>query len=612
MPIDEEGLSLVGAAGVPLGDHDYDADALRSKYAEERAKRQGNPYRGVLPDLVGDLARYLDDPYSEFTPRDPVVDPDVDVVVIGTGWAGLVAAVRMRELGVQRLRVIDKAGDVGGVWYWNRYPGVMCDVESYIYMPLLEELNYIPKDKYSKAAEIFGHAQAVAKKYDLYDEGLFQTAVTDLSWDEQAKRWTVSTDRGDDLRSRFVIIADGNFHRLKLPAIPGLAEFQGHSFHSSRWDYKYTGGDSDGGLVGLKGKRVGVIGTAATAAQIVPHLAQWADHLYVFQRTPPTVGERNNHPTAPDFADQLTPGWQWRRMRNFTSLVVGGTESNDLVDDGWTQFYYAVTSDPAFRERSRAEIASIMEDANFRHMEALRARIDNLVTDPAVAEKLKPWYAYFCTRPCFHDEYLPTFNRPNVTLVDTEGKGVERLTATAAVVGDVEYEVDCLIFSTGFEYDTSYTRKTGFEITGVGGRKISEKWADGYQTLHGFTTAGFPNLLISPGANMQATITHNVTHCLQEYSFHFQYIVGEVLKRGMATFDTDPAAETEWVQHIEAHARDNAAFLESCTPNRFNREGNFDLRSIRNANAVGSPLEFFDRMQRWRETGDLPGIILSR
>jgi cation diffusion facilitator CzcD-associated flavoprotein CzcO len=611
MPVDDEGLSLTGHAGLPNPSVGFDAAALRSKYAEERAKRLNNPIRGVIPDLVGELARYVEDPYTPSTTREPVVDHHVDVVIVGSGFAGLLAAARLREVGVERLRIIEKAGDVGGVWYWNRYPGAMCDVESHTYMPLLEELGYVPKDKYAKAPEILAHAQAVAKHFDLYDGGLFQTTVTGLSWEEESARWRLTTDRDDDLRPRFVIIADGNFSRLKLPAIPGIDTFQGHAFHTSRWDYAYTGGSYDSDLTNLADKTVGIVGTGATAVQVTPPVGRAAKQTYVFQRTPSTIGPRNNRPTDPEFPQTLEPGWQQERLRNFTSIVTGGIEDVDLVQDGWTDFYFEITSNPTFRQLAPEQQALVMENANFAHMEGLRARIDSTIEDRQTADSLKPYYAYFCTRPCFHDEFLQSFNQPNVDVVDTEGRGIERITKTGVVANGVEYQVDCLIFATGFEYDTSYTRKTGFDIVGRGGRKLSEKWADGLSTLHGFTTNGFPNLMIVPGSNAQATITLNVVHCLSEYAAHFAYIVGEMRRRNALTFDTDADAETRWVEGVVAHARDNAAFLEACTPNRFNHEGTLDQRRLQSANVAGSPLAYFKYLDEWRMDGALKGLTIT-
>src|SRR5215831_18386960 len=396
----------------------FDPDALRTKYRAERDKRLRADGNDQYTEVTGRFEHYIEDPYVDpgYT-RAPLED-EVEVVVIGGGFGGLLAGARLREAGVDDVRIIEKGGDFGGTWYWNRYPGAQCDVESYIYLPLLEEVGYVPKEKYTRAPEILAHSAAIGRRYDLYKSACFQTEVTDLRWDEDDARWIVSTNRGDKLRARFVVNSNGPLNRPKLPGIPGIESFRGHSFHTSRWDYGYTGGDSSGGLTGLRGKRVGIIGTGATAVQCVPHLGEWAEQLYVFQRTPSSVDVRNNAETDPAWAASLQPGWQKRRRDNFNILVSGGDADEDLVHDGWTDIFRNLTG-AAAKEASRilgrrlssAERGEMMAIADYRKMNQVRARVDELVTDPATAALLKPWYRQFCKRPCFHDEYLQTFNR---------------------------------------------------------------------------------------------------------------------------------------------------------------------------------------------------------
>src|SRR5581483_7567552 len=397
----------------------FDPEALREKYRAERDRRLRADGNDQYIEVSGDFARFVEDPYVEpgFT-REPLTD-DVDVVVVGGGFGGLLAGARLREAGVEDLRLIEKGGDVGGTWYWNRYPGAACDVESYIYLPLLEEIGYMPVEKYSRAPEILAHSQAIARKFDLYRNACLQTEVTEMRWDEDARRWVVFTNRGDRMRARFVVMSNGPLHRAKLPGIPGIETFRGHAFHTSRWDYAYTGGDSNGGLTGLRDKVVGIIGTGATAVQCVPHLGAAARHLYVFQRTPSSIDVRANRPTDPEWAKSLEPGWQQRRMDNFNILVSGGFQDEDLVGDGWTdiirKLLIRVREDDA-PDVSPDGLAKTMEMADFEKMEEIRARVEAIVKDPDTAEALKPYYRQFCKRPCFHDEYLDTFNRPNVTL----------------------------------------------------------------------------------------------------------------------------------------------------------------------------------------------------
>jgi cyclohexanone monooxygenase len=246
-------------------------------------------------EVTNEFAHYVDDPYVDAgLPCAPLRD-DVEVVVIGGGFGGLLAGVRLREAGVADVRIIEKGGDFGGTWYWNRYPGAMCDVESYIYLPLLEELGYVPTEKYARAPEILAHSQAIGRKYDLYRDACFQTEVTDLRWDDDAARWIVSTNRGDRMAARFVVMSNGPLNRPKLPGIPGIESFRGHSFHTSRWDYAYTGGDSNGGLEGLAGKRSGSSAPVRRRCSACRTSPEAAAHLYVFQRTP-SVDRRAREP----------------------------------------------------------------------------------------------------------------------------------------------------------------------------------------------------------------------------------------------------------------------------------------------------------------------------
>ena len=449
-------------------DVDFDPDALRDKYRAERDKRLRADGNEQYLEVVGEYERYIHDPYVDPIEREPLFD-EVEVLIIGGGFGGLLAGARLREAGVDDIRVVEKGGDFGGTWYWNRYPGAACDVESYIYLPLLEEIGYIPKEKYSMAAEILEHSRAIGRHFDLYRNACFQTEVTAMRWDEIDGRWLVTTNRGDEIRARYICMASGPLHRPKLPGIPGIDSFQGHTFHTSRWDYDYTGGDSDGALTGLADKRVGIIGTGATAVQCVPHLGAAAKELFVFQRTPSSIDVRDNRPTDPDWASTLGEGWQERRMENFNNLVTGIPEAEDLVNDGWTDIIgnLLIRLRKESGDMSPAGLARTMELADFEKMEQIRDRVDTIVNDPNTAEALKPYYRQFCKRPCFHDGYLATFNRPSVTLVNTDGRGVKRITERGVVVDlpgadgelvETEFELDCLIYATGFEVGTDYTR----------------------------------------------------------------------------------------------------------------------------------------------------------
>ncbi len=590
----------------------FDPNALRERYRVEREKRLRDDGNEQYAEITGEFAHYLEDPYvDQLIDRDPVTD-EVDVILVGGGFGGLQAAARLRAAGIKDLRIIEKGGDFGGTWYWNRYPGAQCDIEAYCYLPLLEELNYVPKEKYAYAREILDHSEAIGKHFDLYDNALFQTEVTELLWDQSSQRWIVSTNRFDKIKARFVSMANGPLHRPKLPGIPGVRDFKGHSFHTSRWDYEYTGGGPAGDLDKLGDKRVAIIGTGATAIQCVPFLGMAAKHLYVFQRTPSTVDVRGNSPTDPEWANTLETGWQKHRMENFNAMISGIPQEKDLVDDGWTDLIGKMIHQ--FRKaqgNSNMTLEQMIEMANFEKMEEIRARVDEFVEDEAVAEKLKPYYKMFCKRPTFNDEYLPTFNRENVTLVDTDGQGVDRITETGLVVDGVEYEVDCIIYSTGFEVGTSYTRRAGYDVIGRDGKKLSDHWRNGTRTLHGMGSHGFPNVFIMNTS--QGAFTANFPHLLDESAVHQAHIMAHALDKGFNQVEITEQAEEEWVKTILGFSGGPLGGLggADCTPGYYNNEGKPNPNAMQSAPYGGGSIRFFELLKQWREDGRFEGLEFS-
>src|SRR5271154_294722 len=553
----------------------FDPAELRRRYAEERERRLRADGNNQYREIAGALEHYNSDPYVKPGFTRPALHEQLDAVIIGGGFGGMLAAARLQEAGITNFRIIEKAGDFGGTWYWNRYPGAQCDIESYVYLPLLEETGFIPKEKYSFAPEIFAHAQRIGRHFNLYEKACFQTQVKEARWDNGEMRWTVTTDRGDVFKARYMIMSSGPLNRPKLPAIPGIEKFKGHTFHTSRWDYDYTGGDTTGGLHKLGDKRVGIIGTGATAIQSVSHLGQHAKQLFVFQRTPSSVDERGNRPTDPEWVKTLTPGWQRRRMDNFNILVSGGHQDEDLVGDGWTDIFRSLGgllpaktgANLPPRERAR-----MIELADFKKMNQVRARVDAIVKDKKTAEALKPWYRQFCKRPTFNDEYLPAFNRPNVMLVDTSVHGgVDRVTEKGLVYDGVEYEVDCIIFATGFEVGTAYTRRAGFEIYGRDGKTLTEYWANGLRTLHGFYSSGFPNCFHM--GITQNGLTANFPHMLEEQASHITEVIQHTKEHEARSLEPTPEAEAEWVATIKRKAIHNQRFQRECTPGYYNNEG---------------------------------------
>ncbi len=589
----------------------FDPKALKAKYLSERDKRLRTDANEQYLEMKGRFARFLEDPYIEAPDDRAPLSDEKDVVVIGGGFGGLLAGAKLREAGAEDVRIIEKGGEFGGTWYWNRYPGAACDIESYVYLPLLEETGFIPERKYSQGPEIRAYSRRIAEHFDLHRDVLFQTEVTDLTWDEQSRRWIVSTNRGDAIRARFVVMANGPLHRPKLPGIPGIEEFEGHTFHTSRWDYDYTGGDQNGGLDKLGDKVIGIIGTGATAVQCVPHLGETAKQLYVFQRTPSSIDVRGDRPTDPEWAQSLTPGWHQHRMENFNTLVSGGWADEDLVNDGWTDIIRNLGMIARMKAAKEGvqDPDELVQLADFQKMESIRARVDSVITDKETAEALKPWYNQFCKRPCFHDDYLATFNRPGVKLVDTQGKGVERITREGVVVAGKEYKLDCLIFATGFEVGTSYARRAGYQVHGVGGRTLEEKWATGGRTLHGMTVNGFPNMFIF--SVIQSGFTANYPHALLEQAGHAAHIIGHALSTRKSRVEPTEAAENEWTQEILASVLDRRKFLEECTPGYYNGEGQLSPQAASFSSYGKGPVAFFKTIKAWRDEGSMKGLTLA-
>ena len=407
----------------------FDPDALAKRYAEEREKRIREDAEAQFVQLSHDSPfanKYLEeDPYCEPVQRDPIKD-EREVIVIGGGWVGMLTAARLVQAGIEGVRIVESGGDFGGTWYWNRYPGAQCDIESYSYLPLLEETGYVPKLRYSFAPEIYEHAQRIGQHFGLYEDAVFQTWVTELRWLEDEKRWLVQTNHGDEMRARHICLGTGPANRPRLPGIPGVEDFRGHSFHTCRWDYDYTGGSHEGGLDNLADKTVAIIGTGATAVQCVPALGESAKQLYVFQRTPSSVDVRNNAETDPEWAANLKPGWQKERQKKFGEAFLGGPIDPAFIDDGWTRLTRNVKT---LASKATEQVSNLVQLADFKTMEEIRGLVDETVKDPETADKLKAYYNQFCKRPTFNDHYLATFNRENVELVDVSTtQGVEAIT----------------------------------------------------------------------------------------------------------------------------------------------------------------------------------------
>jgi len=605
-----------------IGELEFDPHALKQKYDQERDRRilaEGNGQ--YVSAIEGKFDDYAKDPWTAPITRAPLTD-HTQVIVAGGGFGGLLVGARLREAGFTDVRIIDEAGDFGGTWYWNRYPGAMCDIEAHIYMPLLEELNHAPKHRYAYAPEMLEVSRKIGQRYGLYEKACFQTVITATRWLENEKKWHIETDRGDKMTATYFVLACGRQSLPKLPGIEGLGKFAGHAFHSSRWDYNYSGGAETGELTGLRDKRVAVIGTGATAVQIVPEVGKWAKQLYVFQRTPSAVSVRGQRETPPDYADLSKPGWQKERRENFQKIIAATRQDVDYVADGWTELTRRMKpilstrklAERLGREPTSEERELVAEISDYRVMNGIRARVEEVVQDPETADALKPYYRWMCKRPCFHDDYLAAFNRPNVKLVDTKGRGVEEFTKQGIVVDEVEYDVDCVIFATGFEAGISYVRLTGFDVVGREGKRLSEHWQSGVRTLHGMMTDGFPNLFLI-GGNQHSVAAVNAVHLLDEQASHVAYIIQEVAKRRVDAVEPSRDAVDTYTEIIQDAPANKVLvnFYASCTPGYYNAEGKAKKGSdIFFGNRYGDgAMAFYQMLAAWRQEGRLQGMTVD-
>ncbi|KAL9619840.1 MAG: hypothetical protein Q9160_005580 [Pyrenula sp. 1 TL-2023] len=670
VPVVMNGIAANDQAYHDEGVEGVDALQAQERYQQERLKRLRPETldQFVDPFAEENWRHFTDDPWlSVEAPvkdaRQQVKDNFTKVLILGAGYGGLIFAVRFIDAGIKSddIRLVDTAGGFGGTWYWNRYPGLMCDVESYTYMPLLEETGHVPKHRYAYGPELREHANRIADKWNLTDKALFQTQVNSLFWNEERKAWRVGLvqSKADsepytfEIYSQFVVTASGLLNWPHLPRLPGLSKFNGHMFHTARWDYKYTeGSPEDPSLTNLQDKVVAIIGTGATAVQCIPHLARWAKHLYVFQRTPSSIDIRDQRETDIEwFKDEVTKRKSWQRAR-IANLHGQMTISKDkpkvnLIDDQWSKIetFSALIGSTAAPLRPEEVLKYLQElhAVDLVRMNGIRDHIKRQVKDPKTAEALLPWYPSWCKRPCFHDDYLPTFNRPNVTLVDTNGQGVSRLTTDSIILNDKAYPVDLIILSTGFRSPGVGTpaERSNASFIGRDGRTISETWAtDGILTLHGAMSYNFPNLFF-PGP-MQAGASPNQMFILDSMAQHAAYIVSEAERRVATAIvptavsgadDANNAASksyalsptlssaTSWSNEVVARAA-GLAGVRGCTPSYFNLEGALDraaenddtqaqMKAAKSA-IWGQGVEDFVRaLEEWRGEGGMRGIEIG-
>ncbi|KUI60576.1 Pentalenolactone D synthase [Cytospora mali] len=636
----------------PLHPGLIDVNALTRKYAEERHRRQRSDglAQNVELEETDKLASLAEDPFVDhdaLKAEPPALEDgqEVQVIVLGAGFGGLLFAARLIEAGIaaEGIRIIDFAGGFGGTWYWNRYPGVMCDTEACVYCPLLEETSYMPKNKYAYGEEIRGHTERIARHYGLADKAVFRTKVISAEWNDETRRWVVKMEqsRGPGHRAvnmtayaQFFCLCNGVLNHPKAPKVPGLENFEGQMFHASRWNYAITGGSpADQTLSNLQDKRVGILGTGPTSIQAVPKLAEFSKEVYVFQRTPSSIGYRGQRATDPvEWKTMVAtkPGWQLERMNNFDLLAQGEPADDPYFTDGWTN----LKAFSAFTGRSDAPVMT--KDDEQEHIdhylaldapsqEAIRRRVDQVVHDRRTADALKPWYPTWCKRPGFHDEYLETFNLPNVHLVDiADTKGITGASTKGLIGGGQEVELDVLILSTGFRplidiHNPDPGSKSNTVIVGRNSVKMADKWAvRGAATLHGCMTSSFPNLFLSGTA--QVSGGPNYTSLVDTLSRQVAYIVTESLRRAEdpSRVAVEPSVEAEeaWVAEVLKYDRFSSP-ITVCTPGYFNSEGEGlrtvpeeeELKRRRNSSFMKGVPVFRKVLGDWRTDGRMDGIV---
>jgi len=595
-----------------------DIPRLRERYRAERDKRLRAEGSGQYAKInrAASGGAPTEDPHRPLVQR-PAIEEDLEVAIVGGGWGGILASYHLASAGIRDVRNIDTAGDFGGVWYWNRYPGIQCDNDAFCYLPLLEQTGFMPSRKFSDGYEIQGYCAEVARRYGFAERALFHTQVTSLTWDHASRRWQVRTNRGDVLNARFVVMACGVLNMPKFPRVAGFDEFRGKIFHTARWDYKYTGGTFDNPVLDkLTDKRVAIVGTGATAIQAVPHLGRYAQHLFVVQRTPSSVDERPNPATDREWVQSLQSGWQKERQANFhrAAMEFLGPGEVDAVCDIWTEISRNLAAELSAEGSPSLDLSELLarrEIMDFRVMERLRQRVSSIVQDRVTASALKPYYRFMCKRPLSSDEFYPTFNRENVTLLDvSETKGIERLTRDGIIVNGSEHPVDCIIFASGFEVTSELERRWGIDVvTGREGRSLYDAWREGPETLHGTMTSGFPNMFFI--GYVQGGVNATVTEQFGEQARHIAHIISHTYRAGAGVVEPDVAAQDDYVSRFRELEIDYSEFHRSCPPGYFNNDGE-ERPKWALFRGWGPGWDAFQAMlAAWRERGDLEGLNLT-
>lgn len=482
-----------------------------------------------------------------------------DAIVVGAGFAGMAMIHKLRAQGLN-LQAYERGDDVGGTWYWNRYPGCRCDVESLEYSYAFDDAlqqQWRWSERYASQPEILDYASHVADRFKLRDHIQFGTSVTAAAWDVAKTHWRITTDKGNEVTAQFLIMAVGCLSATNTPNIAGLENFKGQTHHTGAWPQSG---------VDFAGKRVAVIGTGSSGIQSIPLIAQQAEHLTVFQRTPnyslpacnAPLSDKEDQAIKADYAgfrakgarEQAAQGAKYPTQKD-KALDASPTERQDRFESYWQLGGFAFGK--AFHDLSTNDDANEMA-ANF-----VRAKIRATVRDAATAEKLMPRTKFGCKRLCVDTNYYETYNRENVSLVDVNAEPIERITKTGLIAGDQEHAVEIIVFATGYDAMTGSILKCN--ITGRDGQTLKNKWAAGPQTYLGVMSAGFPNLFIMTGPGSPAVLANMITGAEQHAGF-IGGMIGWLRAQGLAQAETTEAQEQAWGARVNARA--NTTFYPTC------------------------------------------------
>jgi cation diffusion facilitator CzcD-associated flavoprotein CzcO len=472
---------------------------------------------------------------------------NLDAIIVGAGLAGLYQLHLLRERGL-RVLIIEAADDVGGTWYWNRYPGARCDVQSmsysYSFSPELEQ-EWEWSEKYPTQPEILRYLNHVADRFALRDGIQFGTRVLAARYEEEAHRWTVTTDDGDELSAPFLVMATGCLSAAKLPEVPGLERFRGRIHHTARW------GNEE---VRFDGLQVGVIGTGSSGIQSIPIIAEQAAELTVFQRTPNFSVPAGNRPLDPaEVADRKANYREWRELQRTSHSGIPGPEATDSAlatpEDERNARFQAGWEKGDLTSLAGSFIDILVDRAaNETAAEFIRSKIRAVVDDPDVAETLSPrTFPYGTKRPCLDTGYYQTFNRPNVHLVDLRKTPLTEITPAGLRTSEREYELDAIVFATGFDAMTGAL--TAIDIRGRNGVTLASQWTAGPRNYLGVAMAGFPNLFTVTGP-LSPSVLSNMAVSIEQHVEWISDCIGYLRANGLAAIEATVAAQDDWVQHV--------------------------------------------------------------